>query len=301
MLSFPYNGEDLYMYAMELFSETGHIFTSVPEFINHSSERFVYFDNKSGISLSRKQRLMLKNFDNVSRLFSVNGCCFFSINLLTIRKERSQMAHDIHTMLHPIVDSDGTICLFLHDEEIMLSFMGYGCRCILSNWHSIKDEYGCLSNLLDIANFSIEKGSEYFADMVYSLARCYYLYTQPSIYEILPIDFISNAGIDGIDREALDQYIESQTTAIQRAYGDDYVEYDETVHAEKSSIEDDLDMMLLEMDEDEEDNPFDEDIYTENDDDLDFDEEKDEYEFDDVDPEIFLDPTLMVKWLEKNG
>ena len=64
--------------------------------------------------------------------------------------------------------------------------------------------------------------------------------------------------------------------------------------------------MLLEMDDDN-DNPFGEEIESE-DDDLDeddtFDEsdedaEKDFYEFDDVDPEIFRDPTLMVKWLNK--
>ena len=62
--------------------------------------------------------------------------------------------------------------------------------------------------------------------------------------------------------------------------------------------------MLLEMD-DENDNPFGEEIESEGDrlgedeffiDDAE-DTEMDEYEFDDIDPEIFRDPTLMVKWL----
>lgn len=53
--------------------------------------------------------------------------------------------------------------------------------------------------------------------------------------------------------------------------------------------------MLLEMDEDEE-NPFEEEIEPEDDVDED---EHDEYEFDEVDPEIFKDPTLLVKWLNK--
>ncbi len=65
--------------------------------------------------------------------------------------------------------------------------------------------------------------------------------------------------------------------------------------------------MILEMD-DESDNPFGEDV--ENEDDIDAEdllnedsdnEERDEYEFDDVDPEIFRDPTKLVKWLNKNS
>ena len=64
-------------------------------------------------------------------------------------------------------------------------------------------------------------------------------------------------------------------------------------------------MMLLEMDMDSDD-LFGEDGDEDEDDSDDFgdedssEEEKlDIYEFDDVDPEIFRDPTLMVKWLNK--
>lgn len=65
--------------------------------------------------------------------------------------------------------------------------------------------------------------------------------------------------------------------------------------------------MFLDID-DEDDNPFNEEIEL---DDKALDEDdllgknteeiiKDEYEFNDVDPEIFRDPTRMVKWLKKN-
>lgn len=70
-------GEKLYTYAMELFFKAGHAATSEPEFINHSPTQFVYFDNKSDVDLSREQRNLLGTFNNVSRLFSVNGCVFF--------------------------------------------------------------------------------------------------------------------------------------------------------------------------------------------------------------------------------
>lgn len=90
-------------------------------------------------------------------------------------------------------------------------------------------------------------------------------------------------------------------------YGDDYVEYDESAQIQNTDIGADLDLMLLEMD-DEDDNPFGEDIEPEDDlddDDEFFDEDaesenKDEYEFDDIDPEIFRDPLLMEKWLNRH-
>lgn len=182
-------GEKLYTYAMELFFKTGHVATLKPEFINHSPEQFAYFDNRTDVSLTREQRSLFKAFNNVSRLFSVNRCVFFSINLLTSKVNRSQAAHDIHTMIHPVVEADGTICLFCHDDEVMLSFLGFGLRCILSDWYPMADENETLLEKLDIANFSIVRGTDYFSDMIYLLARNYYQSGQPSTYELIPIDF----------------------------------------------------------------------------------------------------------------
>lgn len=135
----------------------------------------------------------------------------------------------------------------------------------------------------------------------------YYQSGQPSTYELIPIDFISRAGVDEIDREALNQYVQDQLNAPLYEYGDDYVEYDESAQIQNTDIGADLDLMLLEMD-DKDDNPFGEDIEPEDDlddDDEFFDEDaesenKDEYEFDDIDPEIFRDPLLMVKWLNRH-
>lgn len=75
----------------------------------------------------------------------------------------------------------------------------------------------------------------------------------------------------------------------------------------KVNIGEELDFMFLDID-DEDDNPFSEEIEL---DDKALDEDdllgknteetiKDEYEFNDVDPEVFRDPTRMVKWLKKN-
>lgn len=299
-------GEEFYTYAMELFFKAGHVAVLKPEFINHSPEQFAFFDNKSDIALSRDHRNLFRAFNKVSRLFSVNGCVFFSINLSTFKINRSQIAHDIHTMIHPIVEADGTICLFRFDDEAMLSFAGFGLQSILSDWYPMIDDNEILLEKVDIANMSTNQSVEYFLDMVYMLARPYYLVEQPSTYELLPISFISDAGLDGVDREEINQFVQDQINAPLREYGDDYVEYDESLQMDREDIGADLDLMLLEMVV-EDDNPFGEELEDEEGlDDEYFDEdadntESDEYEFDDVDPEIFRDPLLMVKWLNHHS
>lgn len=299
MLLLEHNGEDFYKCAMELFSNAGHISTLEPEFFNHSPEQFIYFDNKSEISLSQNQREMFKLFNNVSRLFSVNDCVFFSINLLTAQRYRSQAAHDLHTMMHPLIEADGTICLFKCNNEMILSFIGYGNRCVLSDWYPITDDYRTLLSKLDIANISIQSGVEYFADMVYILARSYYFAgCKLTIHDLLPVDFIYKE----LDREELNQIIKDTLSAPEHEYGDDYVEYEESIGTYQADIGVEFDLMFLETDI-EDDNPFGEEIEDSGDESDDFfnsDElEQDIYEFDDVDQEIFQDPTLMIKWLKK--
>jgi len=303
-----YDGESLYIYAMELFSNAGHVVTSDPVFVNHSPEQFLYFDNKRDVSLSREQRAMFRSFNNISWLFSFNGCTFFSINLQTLKSERSQAAHNIHTMIYPCIGSTGTVCLFRCDDNVMLSFMGFGLRCILSDWYPVEEDCDELQDRLHISNMSIDPDVDYFTDMVYSLARNYYFYPRElPIYELLPINFFSEASHDEIDRDDLKQIVKYELTKPQREYGDDFVEYDETSLSNDVDVSADIDLMLLEMDDtdDEIDNPADEDIEPEDYEDELSDESdsgtvRDKYEFEDVDPEIFRDPTLMVKWLQKH-
>ena len=304
------DGINFYSDAMELFYEAGHVFTLEPEFTNHSSQEFVYFDNSTDIALSKDQRYLLGLVNNISRLFTVNHCAFFSANLLSAKKYRSQIAHDFHTMVHPNIGTEASIFVFRYYDELMFSFMGYGKHCILSDWYPVIDDTGELLEKLDIANMPISSSTDYFIGFVDTLARSYYLaYPEVFVYTLLPIDFLSHFSLDPVDKAQIDDYINLQTSAAEREYGDDYVEYDDNVRVgtRTAEISADLDMMLLEMDM-ETDNLFEEgDDDAESEDD-EFAEEKDSeesepdvYEFEDVDPEIFRDPTLMVKWLRKHG
>ncbi len=310
MLDLQLDGINFYSDAMELFYEAGHVFTLEPEFTNHSSQEFVYFDNSTDIALSKDQRYLLGLVNNISRLFTVNHCAFFSANLLSAKKYRSQIAHDFHTMVHPNIGTEASIFVFRYDDELMFSFMGYGKHCILSDWYPVIDDTGELLEKLDIANMPISSSTDYFIGFVDTLARSYYLaYPEVFVYTLLPIDFLSHFSLDPVDKAQIDDYINLQISAAEREYGDDYVEYDDNVRVgtRTAEISADLDMMLLEMDM-ETDNLFEEgDDDAESEDD-EFAKEKDSeesepdvYEFEDVDPEIFRDPTLMVKWLRKHG
>lgn len=324
------DGDCFYSYAMDLFSRAGHVATSDPVFFNHSAERFVFFDVKVNASLSREQRMMLKMFNNISWLFSFNGCLFLSINLLTTKNNRSQLAHDIHSMIHPLLGFPGSICLFKCDDSVMLSFVGFGLRCMLSDWFPEIDDSDELVDRLHISNMSIDSKVGYFIDLVYALARSYYFlpkYLLLSEYIPInyftdktngwlsrifqnffnPINYFTDKTSEEIARDELNQLVDNERFKPQREYGDDYVEYDETEQAQESELRSDLEMMLLELDEADKDigNPFGKEPDPDEDDEDDefYDGEEDSEldwdEYDDVDPEIFRDPTLMVKWLKK--
>lgn len=84
----------------------------------------------------------------------------------------------------------------------------------------MEDDYDNLLKRFDISNMSISSDEEYFNDMIYSLARDYYLHAKPTTYDLLPVDFkISSAYIDS---EKIDEQINFELTAPQRNYGDDY-------------------------------------------------------------------------------
>ena len=163
--------EKFFEYALALFAESGHTDAAEPEFTNHSAKQFIYLDCAKTISLSRKQRDSLLLFDNISRLFTIKGISFFSLNLLVSSSERSQAAHNSHMLIQSVVNDQATICMFRLADEIILSFAGYGLTCILSDWYSSEDK---ILEKLDIANMTIANNREYFFDFVSIFARQYY-------------------------------------------------------------------------------------------------------------------------------
>lgn len=182
MLQFNFFDEKFFEYAFWLFSETGHIFAAVPEYVNHSAENFAYQDNGDDIFLSQSQIKELEIFSNVSRLFTTDGgIVFFSAVLEVNRTRRSRTACKVHDLIQDIVNAKATICLFKHSDEIIISFATRKNHCVLSDWYSPYDEK--FIECLHVANVSVNNDAEYFFDLVYNLARSYYFKDKESSNE----------------------------------------------------------------------------------------------------------------------
>ena len=276
--------EKFFEYALEIFSRTGHTDVIAPEFSNHSARKFVYFDNEKNLSLNFRQRDNLNDFDNVSRLFTTCGIAFFSANLSTSRNDRSQAAHDVHVLIHASCADAPTICLFRHANKIILSFASNGLGCLLSDWYAPDAED--FMERLNVANFSVTDGNEYFCDMAYLLARPYYFQNStPTAYSVLPIDFFS--GNEEVSREEIEDFIIEQKFSAVKEYGNDYIECDATQFDSFDDAPAEFDSILLEAEEVE----F---IFEDHDASLTDTPE----EFSLIDEEIFDDPSRLLEYLK---
>lgn len=278
--------EKFFEYALALFAESGHTDATEPEFTNHSAKQFIYLDCDKNISFSRKQRDILLLFDNISRLFTIKGIAFFSLNLLVSSSERSQAVHNSHVLIQSVVNDQATICMSRHDDEIIFSFAGYGLTCILSDWYS--NEYKILERL-DIANMTITDNREYFFDFVSIFARHYYFSTKPTFYDSLPLNFFSDWKSD-ITREEIEEFLIEQRFSVVKEYANDYVGYDTPSPEEYIDNEYEFDLVLQEA----------ENVqisFSEEEDYLDQ-TEADEYDLSDISPEVFDDPELLLNYIE---
>ena len=232
-----------YEIAMSFLVNAGHILPREPEYVNYCPEQIW-----NELALDINQRKLLHLFDNISLLFEIRQCMFFSIELLSSKKQRSQDACNIHKFIHSFVETDASICFFKYDNEIMLSFIGYGIDCVLSDWFSENDENGELTNRLDISNTSLRNNKEYFSDLAYSLERPYYHYTSTeSIYYMVPSNarFLAEKGEMG--KEDLQEIIKTKMEAVELKYGDDLVG-DESFIIPRMSMDWIVDYLLFDLD-----------------------------------------------------
>lgn len=280
--------EEFFEYAMALFVESGHTDATKPEFMNHSAKQFIYIDCDKNISLSCEQRNFLKLFDNISRLFTVNGIAFFSLNLLTSSSERSQSVHNIHMLIQSVVNDRATICLSRHADKIIFSFAVYGSACLLSDWYSNDDR---ILERLDIANMTIADNREYFYDFISIFARRYYFSNStPTSYDLLPLNFFSDSKND-ITREELKEILSDQKFSVTKDYGNDYVEYATIPPEDAVDNEYEFDLILQEAENVQ--------ISFSDEEDLPEQTEADEYDLSEIDTNIFDDPELLLDYIEK--
>jgi len=306
--------EGLYLFAMRLFQATGLAITSDPLFYNHTPEQIIYFDTDRDISLSQAQRRMLNNVTNISHLFNIDAeifdssasdsIGFYSIELMSSKKYRSQLAYDIHGLLRHAFSGAGNIVLFRHDDKVLVSVQGYDSDVYLSDWFDSEEQFDELVERIHACCMSYRSSKEFLSDFIYAAARWYYIYPitgEEAAYSMLPLFYFDeiDRGEREYDREEIKEMVRGYLRTAEVEYGDDYVEQG-NMQTSSVDIGAELDLLALEMDMDDDQLPdefIDEetgDVGAADPDDL------DEYEFEDFDPDLFNDPALMVKFLEKS-
>ena len=202
-----------------------------------------------------------------------------------------------------------SIVFFKNHEKYVISFADNDCSHILSDWRDVELDYDDIVERICIGNISLTTSNEYFLDFLFAVAREYCIRPisfEEASYGLMPADYITKSLASDISfsKDEIKEIIRSNLVAFETVYGDDYVEPEYTGIEELNqyhniSAEIDRISFELELDRDIDDVQleqfdFEEEGFEEDNGDDIF----DDYE-EDVDPAIFDDPVLMVKWLEK--
>lgn len=298
----------LYENALALFRKAGFTASYTPLTADHSFKQAVYLDTEKAVYVDKG---LLNSALEVSHLFNLGNeyfnkrsgsIDFYSVRLHCLKKSRSQVAHDVHSILHNSFSVETSVVLFCHDNYVMLSVAGIGGDVVLSEWYDFFYDFEALADLLNIGQFSVSSAHQFAVDLIYTVARTYYL--EPdlqgvSLYSILPLTYYGNgllrneeAGETLPAKELIAKTIRDR----ELEYGDDYVHSEHGVIRDISAFEDELARLSFELELQDEgaeaDSPLDgtSEVL-----------ERDDYEYGDVDPEIFNDPTLMLEWLDSQS
>lgn len=308
----------LYLLALEFFRKAGHAVSSEVLFANHTPEQVVYFDSDIDIYLSRIQRDMLKEVTNISHLFDIyddtfeisgtGSVSFYSIELLSTKRNRSQVAYDIHSLLRMAFSGIGSIVLYRFDDELMLSAQVGDSDIFLSDWFHQDTDFELWIERINVYGMSLKSATDFVNDFIYNSARCYFIYPitiETAVYTMLPVNYFSNLNLVGEDFDIEDFKIKIREylryTEIK--YGYDYVEQGEM---ETLSINTGSDLELiafeLELDNESTENDEEDGTLVERDNSFDFHYDGnviEEYEFSGIDEDVPQDPIAMLKHIKK--
>lgn len=304
-----------YEYVFTILSEAGHVITSSPIYVNHSSGETLYIDSSKDVVTNRFERDLLSLIDNVSLLVDVRwpgvvpeldeNVQIYSATVDFSERCRSQNIADIHHLLQKYWNCTHSIVFFKNKESYLISFADKDRSHILSDWFSITYEWGKIVERVGIENIAIDTCENYFLDFLYATAREYCIRPvsfEEASYGLMPLDYISKSLSSDIplSRDEIKNMIRDNLLFFESMYGDDYVEPQYTGMEEQTyyhNISDEIDRISFELEledtDDEEQFSFEDDLDDDDNDDI-----FDDYD-EDIDPAIFDDPTLMVKWLEQ--
>lgn len=313
-----------FKYITSLLQESGHMVTSTPLYFNHSSSETLYMDSRKDVILSKNDRTLLATIDNTSLIMEIEWPSIidelsekvqiYSVTVCVSNSSRSQDVADIHFLLQQFWTNNHSIVFFKNNNQFIISFANETHSHILSEWYDIINDYDKVVEQISVANIKFDDCSTYFDDFIYSIARDYYINPisfENASYCMIPIDLFSTKlelnpltiPTNSFASEYIKEPFYDNQSYYETIYGYDYVavQYIEinqtTSHL---NISNEIDQISFELDFPEEysntvNKSFDfstEDRSDEADNLLDELDEK-------IDPAIFENPLLMVKWLEK--
>lgn len=302
-----------------ILNDAGYPCTKTPIYYNHSIKEVALFDRDVDAFFSKEERLLLEYDCSISRIVDLNedffekcdkGATIFTVNFQEDSKFRSQIAYELHSLIRKTLNKSFSIVLFLNNDKVLVSVAGFSNDIVLSDWYNPFDpiEYNFFIELMSAGYMSSNSIYDFYDDLIYSIGRWYYFH--PITYEYIrygcfPESFTLtsiNVLKTSIDRE---DYREIFRNMDIKEYGDDYIPFGDISNKDTLSIENELDLMLVEIDDIED--------YEEIDDIEDYDEieELSEYKNDNIkaiendmsliaDDTVFDDPIKMVNWLENN-
>lgn len=311
------NDSQFYGYVAALLQESGHMVASVPVYSNHSSQEALYFDSGKDVTVSRFERNLLAAIENVSLLVELEWpgivddlletVHIYSITVNFPERTRSENVADIHRLLCEFWTCQHSVVFFKNKEDYIISFANTEVSHILSDWFSLNADNNDLVDRIHIANISLNSSFDYFSDLIYAVARRYYVY--PISFEeaslcMIPSNFLMPCvdALKSITKDEIETMILNNMRHFENVYGDDYVEaiYEGLTGLHRyHNLSDEIERISFELElstnieADEDDEMFDFGMDYESEDDID-----DTFD-DDIDPAIFDDPVLMVKWLQK--
>ncbi|MCR3921209.1 MAG: hypothetical protein NUK65_01675 [Firmicutes bacterium] len=305
--------------AMQLFRAAGHTFNPKAVTFNESIRDFIYFDIQHDQVLTPTDWTCLNQvitasllFSNGANYFDITNCRteinYYAISLNSRSNERSQLAHEIHSIISRL-SSPLSVILFEVNELYMFSFAerkpDQQTTVMLSDWFSLNSiiEADILLRI-DASNFIHVSVIEFFYDFVYAIARPYYIYQDSyeyAAYEMFPLKLLD--GNDGIviDRETIKQIMQDNYNSSSQEYQEDYVAEDYNNQEASSLSTEDFDLELFALDMDTIEFDGEEAVIGNNTIEGELSYEEDDDYLDEVDEKLFDDPIKLLKWIEQHA
>lgn len=262
---------------------------------------FVYNNLPSDLVLSKEERQMLTSLSQMAHIFDIADfeggppfVRFFSVDFDFRRMERSLTQHAVHS----IIAREAPYCsvaIFRNSDAISMSVSFHKesktKTIFLSDWYKLYSaEMDEFLTVIGTAIFSLKSGVDFAGDLIYLIARDYYIH--PLCYEYLHYEL-------NTDECFLPQIVEK--------YGDDYI-VDAFIEASNAKVDtiDEIDFDLIEYelkqmdfpesegtDEDEFENEFPQTSI--------FDGEERSVVAAEIPKEVLADPILLLKWLDEHS